>query len=135
MWSVSCSVKNLKRANVERGLTSLPTREISHCPRKSALRVVGKRPTLTSASQNFVSNGQLRYASVVSLPSAFSRWKTKFLMRSAAVSGVPRAFSVSKISCESSSDVRRMTTSCSAVWSEMASASARALRVSGSESS
>ena len=49
---------------------------------------------------------------MVSPPSASRRWNTKFRTRSAAVSGVPRALRVSKISWEFSDASSSMDTSC-----------------------
>src|ERR1044072_7020594 len=110
--SRSCLTYCLKRVNVARVLTSSPIRPVSHWLKKSELRCIGKRPTLTSLSQNSVSNGQSSRWALVSSPSRDSRWNTKFLMRSDAVRGVPRAFTVSKISREFSFAVRLIATRC-----------------------
>ena len=52
------------------------------------------------------------YATSTSAPDSVSRWKMKFLIRSAAVSCAPRALRVSKISCAFSSAARSITTIC-----------------------
>ncbi|MFB9072297.1 hypothetical protein ACFFX0_14245 [Citricoccus parietis] len=111
----------LKALNVLCGLTSSPNREMSHWLRNKELRPTFWRPTLTEDSQNLVSKGQSRsYALLLSAPSPSRRWNTKLRTRSAAVKGVPRALSVSKISWESSSGVRSIETNWRPPWSTSA---------------
>ena len=110
----SKSAYALNRWKTSRARISSPVLAMSQWLRNIDDRWWRTRPALISVSQNPVSNSfqYCPYATSTSAPDSVSRWKMKFLIRSAAVSCAPRALRVSKISCAFSSAARSITTIC-----------------------